>query len=177
MSTSRLWKYNNTYTRVLFGLHKTKCSSTLCVGHQAFFSSDPALKITGQYFHRMDSDTAAVSRVFFSHYNTLRELLFLNRDPIPHISPPTKQCRNTLVNKFCLFFKDPSNVYTLLRLFRSLPRTPVLALKQFIEASLHGHDFWNSNLLFDSPPLHLRRPSYWCSLHAARHTETPRSTC
>lgn len=40
------------------------------------------------------------------------------------------------------------------------PRVPAAALKQFIEASLHGHSFWNSNCylirLQVLSPLHLR---------------------
>lgn len=44
--------------------------------------------------------------------------------------------------------------------FRQSPRVLVPALKQFIEASLHGHSFWNSNCYLIQlkvvSPLHLR---------------------
>lgn len=62
----------------------------------------------------------------------------------------------------------------------SRPTPKVPALKQFIEASLHGHSLWNSNCyliwLQVLPPLHLRATLKRPFLHSTCVTQQSRSS-
>lgn len=69
------------------------------------------------------------------------------------------------------YSEDVIRLYILLGRFHGLSGLLCFALEQIIEASLHGHNFWNSNCyliwLHTLWTLHLRGSSYRCSLHAA----------